>query len=317
MTVVYGVLLFVSLLFPVGYFVFLKREQREPWLFTLFACVGITLLGWTLLSASRSLGVAVISNKIAYFGQIFLVLSMFMIISGLCGFKYKRSVMLCLWASSVIMVILVGTTGHLGWYYKSVSLEIVNGAARLVKEYGPLHFAYLAYVLSFFLAMLTMIGVSLKKNKKASQKLAAMMLAVVIGNIATWLVEKLITFDFEFLAISYVMSEGVFFFAYILLQDYVKKDVVSAEEVAPIILNDEIGRERRLEIILSRLPDGVSLSPRQKDVLEGIMDGKSRKRIASDLFLSENTVKMHTSSLYRLLEVSSRDEIFELLNVQK
>ena len=57
----------------------------------------------------------------------------------------------------------------------------------------------------------------------------------------------------------------------------------------------------------------VMLSSRQTEVLEGIIDGKSRKEIAADLHLSENTIKMHTSSLYRLLDVSSRDEIHALM----
>ena len=41
--------------------------------------------------------------------------------------------------------------------------------------------------------------------------------------------------------------------------------------------------------------------------------GKSRKEIAVGLHLSENTVKMHTTSLFKALKVTSRDGIFALL----
>jgi len=51
------------------------------------------------------------------------------------------------------------------------------------------------------------------------------------------------------------------------------------------------------------------------DILEGILDGKSRKEIAADLCLSENTVKMHTSSLFKILNVSSREEIFNIIEL--
>ena len=63
--------------------------------------------------------------------------------------------------------------------------------------------------------------------------------------------------------------------------------------------------------------EGTTLSSRQIDVLEGIIDGKSRKEIAADLFLSENTVKMHTSSLYRVLGVNNRDELRSLFKGRK
>ena len=36
------------------------------------------------------------------------------------------------------------------------------------------------------------------------------------------------------------------------------------------------------------------------------------KKIENALFLSENTIKMHTSSLYRVLGVNNRDELRSL-----
>ncbi|MBQ9084059.1 MAG: helix-turn-helix transcriptional regulator [Clostridia bacterium] len=141
------------------------------------------------------------------------------------------------------------------------------------------------------------------------------MLAVVLGNIGMWIIEKLIFWSFELLAVSYVMSELVFFFVYILLDDYILKSDVPRVGGAPVIVVDSLERAEKLRLILSHLPEGVSLSARQMDVLEGIVDGKSRKEIAADLHLSENTVKMHTASLYRLLGVSNREEIHALIKV--
>ena len=112
------------------------------------------------------------------------------------------------------------------------------------------------------------------------------------------------------------MSETVFFFVYLLLQDYIHvRDIpppVIVKEKVPIIVVDTIPRAEKIKAILERVPQGTTLSARQMDVLEGILDGKSRKEIAADLHLSENTVKMHTSSLYRLLDVSSREEIYAI-----
>ena len=76
-------------------------------------------------------------------------------------------------------------------------------------------------------------------------------------------------------------------------------------------------KAEKINKILSTLPEGTTLTNRQIDVLEGIIDGKSRKEIAVDLFLSENTVKMHTSSLYRVLGVNNRDELRALFKDKK
>jgi DNA-binding NarL/FixJ family response regulator len=48
------------------------------------------------------------------------------------------------------------------------------------------------------------------------------------------------------------------------------------------------------------------LTPRQRDVLRCIREGKSNKEIARMLGLTESTVKVHTNALYRTLGVRNR-----------
>ena len=312
MTVAYSVIFALSLLLPIGYFVFVRKKQSEPWLLALYFVVSVVNFGYLLLSLSKTVEFALIANKIVYFGQVFVPLCMFMIISRVSGFSYKKWVKYVLAGVAFLMFSLVLTTGHLDWYYKSVELIQVDGAAKLVKEYGFLHPTNLIYVLSYFVSMIVIISISLRNKIGKSQKLIGLMLAVVIGNIGMWIVEKLITWNFEFLSVSYLMSEFVFFFVYWMLQDYVhKKDVAHTEaEKSPIIVVDTMTRAEKIRVILSSLPEDTTLSPRQMEILEKILDGKSRKEIAAELHLSENTVKTHTGMLYRALGVSSRDEIY-------
>jgi DNA-binding NarL/FixJ family response regulator len=51
-----------------------------------------------------------------------------------------------------------------------------------------------------------------------------------------------------------------------------------------------------------------ALTPRQHDVLALLVQGKSNREIAEAMGLSENTVKVHLVSIYRVLGVSSRNE---------
>ncbi len=308
MTIAYCVIFVISLLVPCVFSLFIHKKKNF-WVFVLNVCVCIVNLGYLLLSMSKTVEFALIANKIAYLGQIFVIMSMYMIISELCEIRHKKWVTYMLIGFAFVMYALVFTTGYLGWYYKSVSLTHVDGAAKLVKEYGPLHPLYLIYVLAYFVAMLVTIFRSFKTKKDGSHKLAGLMLVVVFSNIGMWIVEKFITWNFEFLSISYLMSELVFFFIFWLLQDYVHASVTKPV----IVVAGDLSHAEKLEKILATLPTGTHLSQRQTEVLDGILDGKSRKEIASELHISENTVKMHTSALYRLLNVSNKSEIFSLL----
>jgi DNA-binding NarL/FixJ family response regulator len=53
---------------------------------------------------------------------------------------------------------------------------------------------------------------------------------------------------------------------------------------------------------------GWTLTPRQHEVLELLVQGKSNRDIAEAMGLSENTVKVHLVTIYRALGVSSRTE---------
>ena len=317
MVVVYGLLFVLSLIMPVGHFRSAQRKQNEVWLYNLYICICIVNLGYLLLSLSKTVAFALFANKIAYFGQAYVMLCMFMLISKLSGYTYPKWIRITLIALSAVMFGLVATTGYLDWYYKDVALIYEDGAAKLVKEYGVLHPVYLMYVLGYFVAMVAVIAASLKWKRVASQKVAGLMIVVVLSNIAMWLVEKLVALNFEFLSVSYVMSEFVFFFIFWILQDYVHvRDLPVGEAVekhGPIIVVDSLSRAEKMERILSKLPQGKHLTARQIEMLEGILDGKSRKQIATELHLSENTVKMHMGLLYENLGVSGKDEIYTLL----
>ena len=317
MAIAYGLIFALSLIMPPLYFAFIRKKQDEPWLLGLFLCVCVVTLGYFLVSISKTVEFALWANKITYLGQVFVPMCMFMIISKLCGYTYKKWVLGVFIGLAVIMYAIVFTTGWLDWYYTSATLEFENGSAYLVKEYGVLHPTNLIYVVAYFVAMLVVCIMSLVKKKDASQKLAGFMLAIVLGNVGMWIIEKITTWNFEMLAVSYIMSVLAYFFVYLLLQDYIRKvDVpppVIIENKPPIFVVETVDKVRKIELIISRLPDGKKLSVRQLDVLDGIICGKSRKEIAVDLHLSENTIKMHTTSLFKALKVTSREELYALL----
>ncbi len=55
-------------------------------------------------------------------------------------------------------------------------------------------------------------------------------------------------------------------------------------------------------------PGGAQLTPRQRDVLAMLRQGKSNKEIARDLDLAEITVKLHVTAILRTLGVENRTQ---------
>ncbi len=292
MTVVYGILTAIAVLLLIGYATLVKK--KEPWLLFLFCCVPVVNLGYLLLSLATDKVFALVANHTAYFGSVFLSLCMFMVILRLCGYAYKRRLPCALLVLALLMFGIVCSP----WYYDYAATTFAVGEG-LSKVYGPLHNVYAVYLTGYFLAMIAVIVRAIRVRQVASYKYAVLMAGIVLGNIAFWLVEKFVRWDFEFLAVSYLFSEVILLSLYWMMQDYVHVSKLQEQD--------------KMALILRRLPEGVALHPREEEVLKAILDNKKRKDIADDLNLSENTVKTYTRSLYKKLGVTNREELYSLV----
>lgn len=296
----YAVLLLLSVLLMIGYFALVRHRSR--WLSLLFVSVTVVNGGYLALSLAPTLTLAIIANDRAYLGSVFLMMCMLLAVMELCGFRVRRALWISLVALAVLMYALILTSGLLPWYYSALSIDRTEGFTRLVKEYGPLHGLYTVYVLAYFAAMIAVILISLARRRVGSYKQAGLLTAMVCGNILVWVLEKQMHSRFEFLSISYVFSELLLVFLYWMIEDY------TATAPAPHERD-----ERELSRLLARLPEGETLTQREREVLIHVLENHARKEIALAMCLSENTVKTYTRTLYAKLGVASRNELYALL----
>jgi DNA-binding NarL/FixJ family response regulator len=83
--------------------------------------------------------------------------------------------------------------------------------------------------------------------------------------------------------------------------------VLDGEMFLPESLQPKLGRDRRDEAGRGRsLTDRLNLTPAQSRVLELLMQGKSNREIGDVLGLTEGTIKIHVSKVFKALNVSSR-----------
>ncbi len=59
------------------------------------------------------------------------------------------------------------------------------------------------------------------------------------------------------------------------------------------------------------------LTKRETQILEGIAEGKSRTKIASDLFIDKETVKSHIKNIYNKLDVNSKEDALRIARQDK
>ena len=80
--------------------------------------------------------------------------------------------------------------------------------------------------------------------------------------------------------------------------------ILSGEVYVPPILAEQANR--------SSQPEELPLTSRQRQVLEGVVAGKSNKEIAQALDIAEGTVKLHLAGLFRLLGATNRAHVAAL-----
>lgn len=328
MTIIYGILCAVSFAL-IGVCLAIDRK-KELAMLLLFVSVFVSNLGHFLISIAPSLNFALNANKIAYLGQVFLPLLLLKMILNLSNIQWKKKTLGILVIISVAVLLVTLTPGLFPCYYSHAYIETVKGVTRLVREYGPLHILYFIYLVAYFVIMLATIIYAAVKKKIVAKLHLTFLLCAVLCNIIIWFAEQLLPRWFEFLTVSYIMSELFILFLYGILQEFgiVKEDgsIVIAHTAykADAYLAGEIQEgdepddhalfsEKQIEKICTHADVVAMFTDRELDVLKLLLTNKQRKEIADKLFVTESTIKKHTKSIYIKLNVANRYELYASL----
>ncbi len=314
LTFVYGAVAILSVLILIGY---LLWEKKKEWNFIfLISCVAVVNTGYFLLAAAPSLSMAMFANGISYFGAAYSVLAMLMIISDVCQIKKRKWLRGVFIGISTAAFLLAASGDWLGLYYRSVDIVNVGGMTKLVKDYGPLHTLYTVYLLSYVLIMVAVIWYASKKQRLTSFKYTLLLFIAVLLNLGVWAVEQGLNEDFEFLSVSYIVTEVILLLLYGMLRDYgilqpggALLSVQMLSQLQP--KTPPAGQlPPGMEDLFARFAQRVNtLSGAERRILNYYIDGHDTADIPELAFISIHTVKKHNRSIYQKLEVASRDEL--------
>ena len=337
--IIYGAAALLSFFLLICY-CFIERK-RDKWFLLLFASVLVVNIGYFALSTAHGLEGALMANRVAYLGSVFLPLSMLMIIMDAMKLRYKKRLPAMLLAVAAVVFLIAASPGVLDIYYKEVTFVTVGGASALDKVYGPLHFTYAVYLVCYFSAMVAAIIHASVAKKLESIGHAVILAIAVLANLGVWFVEQLSDFNFEFLSISYIISELFLLGLHLMVAEQQRlKNLVTEKEqvltktekalskaVAEVSVlsatKDEMTNTSGEDTVvdhfkIKQFVDGIlELTQTEKAIFEAYIARVPTKEVMMALNIKENTLKFHNKNLYQKLGVSSRKELLEIYKMIK
>ena len=320
LSIIYGGTAVLSALLLIGC-LFLIHKNRK-WFVLLFSSVLVVNIGYTFLSLSSGLEMALWANRVSYLGSVFLPLAMLMIILNITNTRTKRWVSISLFVLAVIIFLIAASPGILPIYYKDVSFEVVDGVATLVKVYGPLHPIYLVYLIGYFSAMVAIIiRASVKKTFDSTVHAIIIAMAVFV-NIGVWFMEQISDIDFEFLSVSYIITELFLCGVHMVMNEnqLLRELIQQKEEALEAAKGTDNSRSSSCVSVemMEYFAQGLNtLTAQERQIYEMYLNGISTKDIMMDLNIKENTLKFHNKNLYSKLGVSSRKQLLEVYRAIK
>lgn len=314
LSMIYGITALLSLLLLIGYCCIGKK--KDPWFVLLFSSVLVVNVGYYALALSQNLGQALMANRIAYLGSVFLPLSMLMIILNVADMRPPKWLPIALLGLGAVVFLIAASPGYLDIYYKEVIFQKINGVTILEKVYGPLHGLYLIYLLGYFVAMVSSIVYATLRDKVESVAYAVILAVAVFVNIGVWLIEQLVRIDFEILSVSYIISECFLLGLHLFIVENDRKKPEAAPPAAPEVPLPHPGPEdqAQLELFEAGL---LRLTAKEQLLYDCYTAGMTTAQIMEQLNIKENTLKFHNKNLYGKLGVSSRKQLLRFAAMKK
>lgn len=335
-SIIYAAMAILSLVLLVAYSYLIHK--KDPWFLLLFAAVFIVNAGYFSLSISSTLAEALLANRISYLGSVFLPMSILLVILNVTHLHVPKWFPGLLLLLGVLVFFVAASPGFLDIYYKEVTMEKINGATVLHKVYGPWHNLYLYYLLGYLASFIIAITCAIEKKKLESKVLTLVLTVAAFINMGVWLIEQLVKMDFEFLSISYIITELFLLCLYLMVQEGAKfsripsapEENPSAQRIPPVTIPDvttvttepapplppetiPTAPNPDFELIRSMFLTGLAeLTYTEQRIYNLYLQGRTTAQILDVLSIKENTLKYHNKNIYSKLGVSSRKQLTAL-----
>ena len=210
LSVFYGSTLVISLVFAAMY-VFIWHKHFDVNFTMIFTLVPISCIGYFLSSLANDLGGAITATQVIYIGGCFLQLFNVLCIFNLCKFNISKVVRSIMFGVCAVMYGFVLTLRSHKLFYKSYTVEQINGNFILVKEYGIVHTLFYVMLFILFLTGIVALVYAWFKKKEAPRRILMLLVFPDILCVLSYFVSRILhVTTMEFVPAGFCIAEFVY-----------------------------------------------------------------------------------------------------------
>ena len=202
----YITILLLSLICCTVYY--LRKRSYYSVIYTfVFVLAFLAQFCYVLLALSRDVREALVVNKFLYIGGCYLPLAGLMLIFSICKIHLPKWARLSMIVFASLVYVCVLSAGYSPLFYKSVDIEINDGVAVLIKEYGPLHILFYIMIGLFLAATVFALIYGWLRKPDVSRRSLAIGAFMQIFSIFAFFIGRAITKDIEWMALADLVDE--------------------------------------------------------------------------------------------------------------
>lgn len=211
MKIVYLAACIISLFELILFYESSPRNLNKNFLL-LYTTTLISNFGYSLLVFTTSLEAALIGNVFSYFGSIFTLFFMFLVIVEMCRKKLPAALSFLLFFISLGITAMVATTGINHFFYTEVSLGKLYGLTVIKSKNGPGMFIYLVYIGLMNISSMGIIIVTILQKKKVSAKTLLTLLGMIIFGTLAYVIPLAFGVKLNLMPFTYITLQTYFLF---------------------------------------------------------------------------------------------------------
>ena len=201
--------LFILSLIATYFLLINVSNKRSSYYVVLFTLIAIVCLAYFAYSSATDSGMVLTANQFSYIDGTFVQMFFLFCVLDICGIQVKKSFGIPLVLGNIFFILVVFTTTRSGLLYKDYEIGFYNGSANIQAEFGPLHSAFIFWVIFNTLIPIGVIIYSIIRRKKISYLYTTALGVLEAATVATYFIERAFDLGFDILPCSYVLMEYI------------------------------------------------------------------------------------------------------------
>ena len=208
-TLFYDITFILSLVLSLVYII-IWHKHFDVHITLIYAVVPIVCMAYPLMARAESFEAAFMANRLSYICACFLMPIIMLSVFSLCKIKLHRLLRLGLFILSTVIYLFAIQADHLQLFYKSITMERIDGVNVFHKDYGIMHDVFLGMIFLYFAMSLGAMIYSLAKNKQVSRKNIMLLFLPIVVSMLCFFGGRFLTDRVELLPAGLVFAQCVY-----------------------------------------------------------------------------------------------------------